>query len=274
MTNPVIESLLNHRSVRRYLPGPVEPEKIDLILEAGTRAATGGNLQLYSFVVIDDPTRKEQMDAEYPQMEFKYVDIPVVIMVLADLYRVRRWFEVFGVEPGATVNNRLFNLLMANWDALIALQNVVVAAESLGLGTCYVGNALMMDIKKLLGAPDHVFPAGLITVGYPDTTPDLSSRLPMEAVVHRNQYHVPAEKEIKAFYAERNRVWDRLPEDLKAKLTSKGISNIPQGVARRKFAEADYFISGEKGSITSAAECNRKLLENLGRAGFEIGSSV
>lgn len=271
MKNHVIESLLNHRSVRKYLPRPVEQEKIDLILKAGTRAATGGNLQLYSFVVIDDPAKKEQLDIEYPQMEFKYVDIPVIIMALADLYRVRRWFEVNGVEPDAICNNTLFNLLMANWDALIALQNIVVAAESLGLGTCYVGNALMMDIGLLLGAPEQVFPAGLITVGYPDGTPELSTRLPIEAVVHRNAYHRPGDDEIENIYAERNRVWDKLPDDLKSKLNSKGIANIPQGVARRKFSAEDYFISEEKGVINSVHKCTETIFKNLEKAGFDPG---
>jgi len=270
MTNPVIESLLNHRSVRKYLPQPVESEKVELILKAGTRAATGGNLQLYSFVVIDDPAMKEKLDRDYPQMEFKYADIPLVIIALADLYRVRRWFEVFGVPRDRISNNRIFNLLMANWDALIALQNMVVAAESMDLGTCYVGNALLMDVGTLLGAPENVFPAGLITVGYPDGLPDLSSRLPMEAVVHKNGYHPSEDDEIKEIYRERNEAWDRVPDDVKERLAHKGIHNIPEGVARRKFGAEDYFVNEKIGSTLGISNASRIILENLGKAGFDL----
>ncbi len=270
MTNPTIDCLLDHRSIRKYRPKPVEQKTIDLIVKAGTRAATGGNLQLYSFVVIDDPAKKEQLDRLYPQMEFKYADIPLIIIALADLYRTKRWFQTAGVAANKIENNRIYNLMMANWDALIALQNMVVAAESLGLGTCYVGNVLMMDIGELLGAPEHVFPAGLVCMGYPDSDPELSSRLPLDAVVHKNEYHLPSDSDIRKFYQEREEVWDRLPDELKERLNAKGVHSIPQGIAARKFSATDYFISDEKGYIRSVTKASRTIASNLKKAGFNL----
>jgi len=61
MSNPVIDCLLNHRSVRKFSPKPIEPEKMEEILRAGTRAATAGNLQLYSFIVLEDYNKKKEL---------------------------------------------------------------------------------------------------------------------------------------------------------------------------------------------------------------------
>jgi len=139
MTNPVIESLLSHRSIRKYKPEPVAPDTLDLILRAGIRAATAGNLQLYSLVVIDDPAIKRALEAP------ECAEAPLAIVALADTYRIQRWFEVNGVRQ--IENYRPSNLLIAIWDALIALHNIVIAAESLGLGTCYMGDIIARDVQ-------------------------------------------------------------------------------------------------------------------------------
>ena len=270
MSNPVIESLLNHRSVRKYLPKPVEPETVELILKAGTRAATGGNLQLYTFVVIDDPAKKEALDNAGLYTDFRYADVPLIVIALVDVHRTRRWFEVAGVPSDDICDNLIHKFLLAEWDALIALQNVVVAAESLGLGTCYDSAGLLIDAQELLGAPEHVFPAGMICVGYPDTSPELSSRLPLEAVVHRNNYRVFDDEEIREIYRDREKVWEKLPAALKGKLQAKGINNIPQGLAARKFRADDYFISDEKGYSWGVARASRIVSRNLKKAGFDL----
>jgi nitroreductase len=266
MKNETIDCLLNHRSIRKYKPQPVESDKLELILTAGTRAATGGNLQQYTFVVIDDP---EQLQALNEQIR-DACNAPLAIIALADQYRVKRWFETFGVPSSTILNNSGWHFFMALWDALIALQNMVVGAESLGLGTCYNGNVVNIDIHDLLGAPEYTFPAGMIYLGYPDTNPESSSRLPLEAIVHKNKYQMPSDDDIRRFYEERNKVWDNLPADIKERLQQRGIRSIPEGVALRKYSrEGNKIATGRDDAIT-IGDANRVILQNLRRSGFSL----
>lgn len=229
--NPVIDSLINHKSIRRFIDKEISKEIIEGILNAGTRAATGGNLQCYSFILIDDQDTKEKLN-KYD----KYHDllkIPLIIIALVDTYRLKRWFEVNSSQLPYV--NEPLGFFIANWDALIALHNVSIAAESVGLGTFYNGNVLEYDIYEVLNAPEYTFPAGMLCVGYPDQNVKLSLRLPLEAIVHKNEYRRFTDDEIKNFYAEREKIWESVPQKKKEELKQENIFNIPQAVAKQKF---------------------------------------
>jgi nitroreductase len=249
MANHVIESLKSHRSIRQFKPQQLEPETLDLILEAGVRAATGMNLQSYSFIVVDDPDKKRAFGDE-PMFE-----TATVIIAVVDLYRLKRWLEL---NDAPFYLDHAYSLFLGLWDGLIALQNVVVAAESLGLGTVYIGSVLGQDLNQILGTPEYVFPAGLILVGYPDESPDLRSRLPREAVVHHNGYQMPSDDDIRSFYRDKDREWDELPEEERRELETQGITNMAQELT-------GGFFSAEYVANQSAA-----LLDNLRRAGFKL----
>jgi nitroreductase len=249
MANHVIDSLMNHRSIRQFKPQPLEPQTLDLILQAGIRAATSMNLQAYSFIVVDDPEKKRAFGDE-PMFE-----TATAIVAVVDQYRLKRWLALnnapFYLDHAA-------NLFIGLWDGLIALQNVVVAAESLGLGTVYIGSVLARDLSQILGTPKYIVPAGLVLVGYPDESPDLRGRLPLEAVVHRNGYQIPSDDEIRAFYRDKDREWDELPDDERRELEAQGITNMAQELT-------GGFYSAEFLARESAV-----LLDNLRRAGFKL----
>jgi len=259
MSNPVIDCLLNHRSVRKFLSKPLEPEKLELILKAGTRAATGGNLQLYSFVVVDDDAKKKELDSAWPAGPIQISKSPVAIVALVDLYRVKRWLELHSDREIST--DQPLNFFLGMWDALIALQNMVVAAESIGLGTCYIGSILEMNIQKLLNVPEQVFPAGLVCMGYPDESPYLSMRLPMDAVVHRNSYSLPTDDDINSWYRERDNVWETLADNLKERLGKQNIFGIAQALAVQKFSK-EIVVKRSKGILNNFKNANFDLSEN------------
>jgi nitroreductase len=250
MLNSTIELLMNHRSIRRFREDPIEEETLHMILKAGTRAATAGNLQMYSFLVVDDTQKLALLTEQLGDTG----NAPMVVIALVDLHRIKRWLEVGDAQP--PVLDRPVYFLLGFWDAIIALHNVVVAAESLGVGGCYYGSILELDIKKHFGVPEYVFPAGMVCLGYPAETPKLSQRLPLEAVVHRNRYREFSEQEIKTFYHERERVWDRVSEKRKQMLAEQGIHSIPQALAVQRFSEA----------ITRRR--SEGIVRNLERAGF------
>lgn len=245
MPNPVIDCLLNHRSIRKFKPDPVPDDTIELILQAGTRAASAGNLQAYSFVVVDDPAIVKKLG----------FSAPIAVVVLVDQYRLKRWFEL---NDAPFYNDQAINLFISYWDAVIALQNVVVAAESLGLGTVYVGTILSANVQEILGAPEYVFPAGLVFLGYPDEEPPLRPRLPLAAVVHRNEYHIPTDDEICDFYKEKDALWNELNPDRKRTLEEKGIKNFAQAITLGHYTPK--FIENE----------SKKLIGNIKRAGFRV----
>jgi FMN reductase (NADPH) len=244
-SNPVIDSLLAHRSIRRFKADPVGPDIVAAILQAGIRGATSYNLQNYAILLVDDPKKRDALGLAHA---------PLVVISLVDQYRLQRWFDAH--EAGPSCFNQAHNLFTAFWDAIIVLQNIVVAAESLGLGTCYYGHILGVDVQALFGTPEYVFPAGMVAVGYPDERPPLNMRLPLEAVVHQNQYHVPSEADIRRWYSLYDAEWDTLSLEEKTRLEAQGIHKIAQKVA------------GEACSAQAIGEKSRDILQNLRRARF------
>ena len=247
MPNAVIDSLMAHRSIRKFKPQPVEPEVVETILRAGIRGATSGNFQQYALLVVDDTEKKKALGLEHA---------PLVIIALVDHYRISRWLAINEAAPAHLAQSS--NLFTGFWDAIIALQNIVVAAESIGLGTCYIGRILQVNIQELFHTPEYVFPAGMVIIGYPDESPALRMRLPLAAVVHRNDYQIPADEEIREWYKERDEVWNTMSEEQKEPLRKQGIHSIAQVVAAQKYSAQ---FTGER---------SKGIVENLRRAKFVL----
>ncbi len=250
-TNPVLDCLMNHRSIRKFKPDPVPEEVIDTILRAGTRAATAGSIQPYAFIVIDEPALLKKIS---------YIEGPLAIVAVVDQYRVKRYYEL---NDAPFYNDQAINLMISYWDATISLQNVVVAAESVGLGTVYIGMILSMDLQQTLGVPEHIVPAGLVTLGYPDEEPELRPRLPLEAVVHRNRYQIPSDEDIAAWYHEGDKAWkhrfeNEWSEEQRAKFIERGVTNRAQNWTIGHYTE-EFTRTQSKG-----------VMDNIRRAGFRL----
>jgi nitroreductase len=250
-TNPVIDCLMDHRSIRKFKPDAIPEATIDTILRAGTRAATAGCMQPYAFIVLDDPKVLEQVG---------YIAGPLAVVAVVDLYRVKRYYEL---NNAPFYNDQAVNLLISYWDATIALHNVVVAAESVGLGGYYIGMILSQDLRETLGVPDYVFPAGLVALGYPDETPALAPRLPLEAVVHRNAYRIPSDDDIREWYRVHDEPWKerfdtKWSEERRRKSIEQGVTNRAQAWTVGHYTPD--FIHEESQAV----------LRNLRTAGFRL----
>lgn len=244
MTNAVLECLENHRSIRRFSPDPVDRETLRAITHAGTRAATAGNLQGYTLVVIDD---REKLADLVP------LKAAAAVIALVDTYRMKRWFEL---SDAPFHFDKPSSFLISYWDAILALHNTVIAAESLGLGAVYIGGIVSENMTEAIGAPQYTFPAGLVLVGRPDEAPPLRPRLPDEAVVHFGGYHDPTDDEVRAWYADIDRAFDGKPDEAKAALREKGIRNRAQQITLGRYNEAIH------------SEMSSGIVDNLRRAGF------
>ena len=182
----MIDTLFNHRSIRKFKADEVEPSKLDLILEAATRASNTGNMQVYSIVV----TRETELRRKLWEAHFKQnmvLEAPVHLTFCADFNRFTKWCSQRNADPGY---DNYLSFLTGAIDAMIAAQNAAIAAESLGLGICYLGTATWMAGKmiEILDLPKLVVPVTAIVIGYPDETPRLTDRLPVKGVVHFETY--------------------------------------------------------------------------------------
>ncbi len=197
----MIQTIFNHRSIRKYKTDPVPENVLEQVLTAGTRASTTGNMQVYSIVVTKDQALKKQLwEAHFKQD--MVLQAPVVLTFCADFNRFTKWCEWRRAHPGY---RNFLSFFTAAIDALLAAQNVALAAEDHGLGICYLGTTTYMaeKIVDILKLPELVVPVTTLVTGYPDESPGLTDRLPLEGVVHQDRYHDYTRKDIDRIYAEK-----------------------------------------------------------------------
>jgi len=201
--NAVLAAQLAHRSVRAYLSDPLPESVLPTLVAAAQSAASSGNLQLWSVIAVRDPERRARL-AELAAGQAHIAQAPLLLVWLADLARARRIARSRrGDAEGADfVESALVGFI----DAALAAQNAALAAESLGLGTVYIG-ALRnhpVEVAAELGLPSHVVAAFGLVVGYPDPsgTAAVKPRLPQDAVLHHETYDLTRQDAPVAAYDE------------------------------------------------------------------------
>lgn len=195
------ETILQHRSIRRYRPDPVPPDVLSQILEAGTRASTTGNMQVYSMIVTTDPGLRQKLwEAHFKQN--MVLEAPVHITFCADFNRFSKWCLYRDAEPGY---DNFLSFFTAAIDVLLVSENVALAAEAHGLGICYLGTVTYMAkrFSEILQLPGLVVPVAAMVMGTPAEDPPLTDRLPLEAVVHNEVYHDYSPADIDNLYREK-----------------------------------------------------------------------
>jgi len=163
--NEVLRAIRERRSVRSFKTDPVEPEKIEAILEAGRWAPSGKNTQPWRFVVVESQEKREQLGRFVTQMDMIRT-APVTIAVLLDTKAgYDRIKDVQAIGACA--------------------QNMLLAAHSLGLGACWIGRVRDEQVERVLGAKEHEELMMLIPIGYPAESPAPKERKPLSELVRR-----------------------------------------------------------------------------------------
>lgn len=175
-----LNCIFNRRSIRKYLKKPVEFDKIAVILKSATKAPSAGNLQDYRFIVLTDKTVIRHV-ADHCTEQYWIAQAPVLIVVCADTERTEAYYGLRG--------QRLYSVQ----NAAAAMQNILLAAYDLGLGSCWIGSFEEEYLADALSIPDNVRPQGIITLGYADG--DLLEREEMDinTMVYFNKYGNPIE---------------------------------------------------------------------------------
>ena len=187
--NEVIKQLYDRKSVRVYEDRAVEPYVKQAILEAAIQAPTAGNMALYTILDITDQTIKDKLAVSCDHQPF-IATAPMVLIFCADY---RRWYDVFCDHVAEVRKPDLGDLFLAQADTLIAAQNAVVAAHSMGLGSCYIGDITenFEYHRELLNLPRYVVPAAMLCMGYPTAQQLVRPKPPRHAaadLVHENGY--------------------------------------------------------------------------------------
>lgn len=229
--NDVLEQIKARKSMRVFEDRPILPALKKEILNAAFEAPTAGAMMLYTILDITDPVLKEKLAEACDHQPF-IAKAPLVLIFLADY---QRWYDAFcqeGCEPRKPGEG---DILLACADAIIAAQNTVVAAESLEIGSCYIGDILenCEMIRELLGLPEYVLPAAMVVYGYPvEAQKDRKkpARFEKDYIVFENQYHRLTREEHIRMHQNRNEkvgCMDRnIGEDIKALCSRKYMSDF------------------------------------------------
>ena len=187
--NQTIRELMARKSVRVFENREIPAEAREAILQAAVNAPTAGNQQLYTIIDVTKPELRAQLAESCDHQPF-IADAKLVLIFCADARKWYRAFEEAGCEPRQP---GVGDLLLAVSDATIAAQNAVVAAESLGIGSCYIGDIMEnREIhQQMLQLPRYVFPCCMLVMGYPTLQQQQRPkprRVAMEHIVHENAY--------------------------------------------------------------------------------------
>lgn len=209
--NEILESLYRRKSVRAYENREIPEEMKTLILESAMQAPSAGCQQLYTILDITDQDLKEKLSESCDHQPF-IAKAPMVLVFCADC---KKWHDAYleaGCEPRKP---GVGDLMLAVTDTAIAAQNAVVAAESLGIGSCYIGDIMenYEEQRKLLKLPDYVFPAVMLVFGWPTAQqkqrpkPERCNR---KHIVHENTYRSMDGKELREMFAHecKNRTYE------------------------------------------------------------------
>lgn len=187
--NATIETIMNHRSIRKYKDKSVDDETLFTIIQAGQMASTSSNVQAYSIIKITDKETRKAI-AQISGNQLHVIEAPVFLVWCADLSRINTSISAIDAQLGKELE-LTENFIVATVDTALAAQNASIAAESLGLGLVYIGGIRNDSeaISQLLQLPQLVVPLFGMCIGYPDEQPHLRPRFSPHAVLHNNTYN-------------------------------------------------------------------------------------
>ena len=192
--NDVIKLLKSHRSIRKYSDRPVSQDLVETLVETGQCAATSSFTQACTVIQVKNPeTRMKLCECAAGQEYVK--EAPVFLVFCADMKRHQLACDLHE-KPMLSGFTELF--LMVSIDCGIFAQNVVVSAESLGLGSCYIGaiRNKIGEVDEILGLPDLVYPVFGLCLGYPAQDPEPKPRLPLPVVLKQERYEDASDTDI------------------------------------------------------------------------------
>ena len=167
----ILDLIKARRNIKQFLPKFVSWEKVSRIIDAARHAPSSGNVQNWKFVIVNDPDQKQQV-AEAAYEQYEIVNAGVLVIVCAEPEKAERYYGLRG-ERLYTIQN-----------CAAAIQNMLLEAQSLGLGTRWIGGFDEEAIKTMFKIPEEVRPQAIIAIGYPREVPAKPPKYPLETLVY------------------------------------------------------------------------------------------
>ncbi|MDH5461406.1 MAG: nitroreductase family protein [Candidatus Bathyarchaeota archaeon] len=244
--NQTLKLLIERASCRSFSNREIPSDMLDLILSAGIHAPTGGNVQPYSIIKIEDDETKQKL-AEMCGQGF-IGEAPVLLLFCIDWHRIERWAKLETAPFTATSSFPHFWISFI--DTIICAQNICTATDSLGLGSVYIGSIVgfFSDLQDMFQLPKGVFPVVLLCLGYPKAKPIPREKLAVQSIVHAEKYHEIEDRKLMDAFNEKY-------PDLKVEITKerlKTISKVCRKVHGKDFAKMCLDKIKKTGYITPA----------------------
>ena len=272
--------LMRRRSVRHFQERTVSDDLLDRLLDAAANAPSGGNIQPLSVVVVRERERRVRL-AEIVGGQPWVANAPLSLVFCLDFSRVKRWAKLSGV---AFMGERALSVfLIAFADVMCAAQSVVILAESLGLGSVYVGTVLSRidEAREHLRLPELVLPVMVLSVGYPKSIPTTIRKLDRTVIAHDEVYRSDSDEEIERAFS---RKYGSIEENVEKYLERAFVEVVEAdkqgdgdwvGWAREKMDELNIRNSAQFlfDSESRMQEAMKKMLESKeGHAPDSLGS--
>lgn len=241
----------DRRSIRRYAERGIPRELMETLAAEASRAATMGNMQLYSLVVTTDGPEREALAAAHHHQPMAE-EAPAILTFCADYNRFSLWCGLRQADPGY---DNFASFANAVTDTLLFAQAFITLAEERGLGTCILGTTVYNPdmIIDALHLPRLVFPVLTAAMGWPGEFPEQTDRLPAAAVIHNGTYGNYAPEDIERIYAYK----ESLPES-RHFVEINGTDNLAQVFTRFRFTRDECM------------EISLRLEKALERQGFSL----
>ena len=194
--------MMKRRSIRNFKDQEIPQHIIDELLDAANNAPSGGNIQPLSIILVREAERRKEL-AEIVGDQPWVKNAPLSMIFCLDFYRVKRWASLLDTDFRG--ENALSHFLIAYADLMCAAQNVVILAESHGLGSVYIGT-IQSNIdraRQYFGIPRYVLPMMVLSIGYPKSVPRTIPKLKRDVVVHEERYKAPSDDDIKKAFEDK-----------------------------------------------------------------------
>jgi len=274
------EVMMKRRSVRTFKDQEISESIIEQLVDAANQAPTGGNIQPLSIVLVRNPEGRKKL-AELSGGQPWVRNAPLTMIFCLDFYRVKKWAEL--CQTDFRGEQALNHFLIAYADLMVAAQNVVILAESFGLGSVYIGSILneIDETRHFFEIPQYVLPMMLLSIGYPKSIPQSIPKLKKEVILHYEKYQQPEEHEIRRAFDEKYGAIDQnidkyleraFVEALEAdkQESSAYLDRVKKEMKRLDIQNNAQFLFKVRYPTKVMVRMNQRLKESFKNAGFEI----
>lgn len=170
-----IKCIKERRDIRDFRPEPIPEDILKKILDSAIQSPSAGNIQDWEFILVKNPRTKSLLAEAALDQDF-VAEAPLLIVVCSDLNRVSSSYGERGKSLYSVQNSAA------------AIENLLLAAWDLGIGSCWVGAFREQRVREILVLPEHIRPLAIIPLGYPARVPQKPGRRPLEEVLHQERY--------------------------------------------------------------------------------------